>query len=354
MIRTMFSYGWVWVVACGSPTGRLEGTSEAPQTPWLKGQLHAHSNRSGDSQTAPADVAAWYRAHHFDFIVLTDHNVVGGLAAADTPAGLIVLPGIELTMNLMTCEPREGDHPCLLHVNALAVDAETGSVRAPGVDDDRERILTSELELARKLGGVPQLNHPNFHYSANAALIARLAAGRPLLVEIENQTSDSMNEGDANHPSTQVVWDQALALGATIYGTATDDSHHYDDAERVRARGEAAFTGDRGWVMVHASRDVASIRAALARGDFYATTGVTLEAIAIDERAVTVRSSGAATLRCITDGVVGVPVEGREIFCPRVPGTVRVTVSAGGRDAWVQPVRGVGSVSLRSDRAPRS
>ena len=331
----------VLAIGCGGNSGSPNAT-QPPEVPWLKGQLHAHSDRSGDSATPPAAVAAWYRAHGFDFLVLTDHNVVGGLAPSETPDGLIVLPGVELTTNLETCAPPERDHPCLLHVNALGVDLAAPRPRLPTGDPDRERVLAAELELARSLGGIPHLNHPNFHYSASAPLIAKLSAGGPLLVEIENQTSDSMNEGDADHPTTQVVWDRALALGATIYGTATDDAHHYDDAERVRAGGEPAYTGDRGWVMVHANRDAAAIRAALARGEFYASTGIVLDAIAIDDRALTVRSGAPATLRCITDGVAGAPEVGREIRCARTSGTVRVTVEADGRNAWVQPVRGIG------------
>ncbi|MBA3540606.1 MAG: CehA/McbA family metallohydrolase, partial [Deltaproteobacteria bacterium] len=296
----MRNAGWLMIMgACGAPSA--PATAPEPAVPWLKGQLHVHTNRSGDSETPPAEVAAWYRAHGFDFIVLTDHNVVGGLAPDEVPAGLLVLPGVELTTNLQTCDPPDGDHPCLLHVNALVVDPEAHGAGVPSAGDaNRERVYVAELALARRLGGIPHLNHPNFHFSASAALIAKLAGDAPLLVEIENQTTDSMNAGDASHPSTQVLWDQALALGATIYGTATDDAHHYADADRVRARGEPAYTGDRGWVMVHATPEAAAIRAALARGDFYASTGVTLESIAIDEGMVTVRAGRPLSLQCIT------------------------------------------------------
>ena len=43
---------------------------------YLKGQLHLHTNNSGDSATPPADVVRWYAARGYDFIVVTDHNRV--------------------------------------------------------------------------------------------------------------------------------------------------------------------------------------------------------------------------------------------------------------------------------------
>src|SRR5262245_39001299 len=81
--------------ACNSAT-RL------PAQVFQKGQLHVHSNRSGDSQTPPEAVARWYAARGYDFIVMTDHNVITSLAGT---ARLLVIPGVELTQNLETCEP---------------------------------------------------------------------------------------------------------------------------------------------------------------------------------------------------------------------------------------------------------
>ena len=83
------------------------------------------------------------------------------------------------------------------------------------------------------------------------------------LVEVANEAIDSNNPGDALHPSTEALWDAALGQGARVWGVATDDSHHYDDAAAVLARGEEAYVGDRGFVMVRAERSEAAIRAAI-------------------------------------------------------------------------------------------
>src|SRR3712207_809841 len=44
----------------------------ASASPWFRGNLHTHSNRS-DGVAAPEDVIAAYRAAGYDFVVLTDH-----------------------------------------------------------------------------------------------------------------------------------------------------------------------------------------------------------------------------------------------------------------------------------------
>jgi hypothetical protein len=313
---------------------------------YVKGQLHVHSSHSGDSDTAPDDVVRWYRARGYDFIVFTDHNVITEARSGD----MLVIPGVELTQNLRSCDPppAPGD-ACLLHVNALFVTAAAGAWAPPPSDGTRRAIYGNALDATRELGGIAQLNHPNFAWGADAALIATLVRDDGLrLFEVANQSSDVANEGDATHPSTEEIWDAVLTGGGTLYGTATDDAHHYDDADAVRAAGGVPDIGDQGWVMVHAPREAAAIRDALARGDFYATTGVTLSRI---ERTAAALEIEAATP---DDDVVDFTFTGRggKILATsrgrtaRFPldaargGYVRATVTdARGRVAWVQPVR---------------
>ena len=66
------------IAACDGRRAR-EPRVAVPSSPppsFLKGQLHAHTGSSGDSATPPAEVVRWYAAHGYDFVVLTDHNVV--------------------------------------------------------------------------------------------------------------------------------------------------------------------------------------------------------------------------------------------------------------------------------------
>jgi hypothetical protein len=326
----------------------------APPPPtFLKGQLHLHSNRSGDSQTPPADVVRWYAEHGFDFIIFTDHNRV----TVEAPRrGMLVIPGVELTQNLRDCTPPPPKGlACLLHVNALFV-----TPPAPGDPVDpadprwgpdggngRVAIYRRALTAAQRLGGLAQLNHPNFQYGADGPIIAALAREGLTLLEVGNMSWDSNdNPKDAGRPNTEALWDAALTSGATVWGTATDDAHNYYDAGAAAARGEQVFTGDRGFVMVRARKDPAAIRAALARGDFYASSGVLLSRVDVAGTDLVIevdpRSPGSHHFDFVgRGGKILARADGRRATFPLASvgdGYVRVDVSdAKGRRAWVQP-----------------
>ena len=132
-----------------------------------------------------------------------------------------------------------------------------------------------------------------------------------------------------------------------MFGTATDDAHHYFDAAAAGARGEPVFPGDLGFVMVRAAKQPAAIRDALARGDFYASTGVLLHAsIARRARGHRRRRAlpGPASLHLHRRGrAVLARRQGRSAsfrLSEARGGYVRAVVEdrRGGR-AWVQPIR---------------
>lgn len=322
-------------------------TQAAPPTlpsGFLKGQLHAHSSRSGDSETPPADVRRWYAAHRYDFVVLTDHNVVGALPTDD---GTLVLPGVELTMNPPFCDPPVRASACALHLNALFVDPRSeGRVELDGAAHAEKPIrrrdaYVAETARALALGGLPMLCHPNFAFSGPTVEDLLHLEKRGLrLVEIHNESWDSQNEGDDAHPSTEALWDGALARGARLYGTATDDAHHYADAADLRARGELPFDGDRGFVVVRAERNAQSIRAAIASGDFYASTGLLLTGIERRKDGITLTTAEPADFEVI--GRSGTRRERGTTLDARLRSAdgpyLRVRITQGTLRAWTQPV----------------
>ncbi|MEZ4448373.1 MAG: CehA/McbA family metallohydrolase [Nannocystaceae bacterium] len=337
----------VGLLACeGRPPPRPRAAA-GPRAPapiaetWLKGQLHMHTSGSGDSETPVAAAVAWYAGRGFDFVVITDHNVI-----TEPPAGapILALPGIELTQNLEACAPAPAPGlQCLLHVNALVVDpARVGGYRFPPPPSlARHDLYLRAIRAGEALGGVVMLNHPNFHLAADGELLSALAGEGLVLFELANEAIDSNNEGDAEHPSTEALWDLALRRGARLYGAATDDAHHYDDAAEVEARGELAFTGDRGFVFVRAAREPAAIRAALARGDFYASTGPRLRALERGDGAIAVELDAPATIEFIAGGEVVRRVEGSaaRMTLAEVAGPyLRARITAAGGTAWTQPI----------------
>src|ERR1051325_8912578 len=85
-------------------SGRIEAGVLRSRPParghWYKGNTHPHTlNSDGDS--SPDDVVKWYRGHGYQFLVLTDHNVLTSVEALNALHGLddkfLVIRGEEVT-----------------------------------------------------------------------------------------------------------------------------------------------------------------------------------------------------------------------------------------------------------------
>jgi hypothetical protein len=317
---------------------------------WLKGSTHVHARASGDSSEPPANVIDWYHQHGYDFIVLTDHNRVselatggdtrGEVALRDPHAGLIVLSGIELTHNPIGCLPvgdRSGN--CRIHVNLIGPTA-----RPVGRIEWAERHSHLRIDMYRAafaaqtaLGGLAQLNHPQWLWGMTPELLVELAHRGMALIEIANVAFSKWNAGDVGHPSTEALWDAALQRGATLWGTASDDAHDYE--------GHGKYPPGGGWVVVRARREPRAILDALAAGRFYASTGVVLARAEVegDELVIAVdpAAPGSYAIDFIENGKRVESIHGR-VARRRVPaaGYVRAIVTrSDGKRAWIQPAR---------------
>ena len=141
--------------------------------------------------------------------------------------------------------------------------------------------------------------------------------------------------------SYEEIWDGVLSAGVVVFGVATDDSHNYHDFTPEKSN------PGRGWVAVRAaelSRD--AIVDALAMGEFYASTGVTLSELETSADGVRVeiepQPDRLYSTRFVGKGgrllaeVAGLEAE----YMPAGDeGYVRtVVVSSGNTKAWTQPV----------------
>jgi hypothetical protein len=317
---------------------------------YLRGSTHVHAKPSGDSTTEIASVIAWYEQHGYDFIVLSDHNRVtevggdttGKVAVRAPESGLIVLAGVELTFNPSVCLPQDVDMKCRIHVNAIGVtkrpidkiewaDRET---------DQRLAMYARALTTTQDLGGIAQLNHPQWQWGMQADLLTELGRRGYLLVEIANRQFDNWNAGDLTHPSMEALWDAALTAGVDIWGVASDDAHDYEE------NGGGRYPAGGGWVMVRAARDPDAIKAALAAGHFYSSTGVTLSRAdhAGHELIVEVDASSAGdhAISFVSDGKLLDAVTARSARIEIPAGRyVRAVVRrlSDNAMAWTQPAR---------------
>jgi hypothetical protein len=333
-----------------APVALTAPDAAPPPLPWLKGTTHVHARPSGDSTTPIVDVIAYYEKHGYDFIALTDHNRVSevsgdttGKVAVHAPAtGLIVLAGIELTFNPNVCLPQEPLTRCRIHVNALGVtERPVGKLEwADRQTEYRSAMYARGLAEATRLGGLAQLNHPQWQWGMQADLLIELARSGYKLFELANAQFPNWNSGDALHPSLESLWDAALVAGVELWGVASDDAHQYQED------GGGRYPAGGGWVMVRSVRDPGAIKAALAAGQFYASNGVTLaRADAVhDELVIEVdpSSPGDHVISFIVNGAQSQAVNARSARAV-IPATgyIRavVTRTQDGARAWVQPAR---------------
>lgn len=336
------------------PPGRAAEAQAQDRVPghapgFLKGQTHVHSSGSYDAKTPPDRVLAFYAARGYDFVAITDHNRI---TIAAPPDGLLVVPGVELTQNAATCSPAPTrGFRCLFHTSALFVDPardrhKGGLIKLP-FHPERTTAYAAQLAVSAELGGIAVVNHPHFHFAANADMIVLLAQKGLRLLELSNAALDNQSPDGraAAERRNERLWDDVLSRGARIYGLATDDAHHFpgDGVTRV---GSALYSGDRGFIMVRAKKSIEAIREALLNGNFYATTGVMVRELTATREAVRIAIEPAPgqshTIRFVGRGgrVLSESSGSEASYAPRGDeGYVRAVVHAsGGEKAWIQPV----------------
>jgi hypothetical protein len=295
---------------------------------WYKGNTHTHTLES-DGDSSPEDVTRWYKDHGYQFLVLSDHNVLTKIDVLSrqfaAPEQFLLVPGEEVTDEFAK-KP--------LHINGLNVDRLVEPRHGTSIGDTLQR----NVDAIRDAHGVPHVNHPNFVWAIGADHLAALERYR--LLEIFNGHPQVNNLGGGDAPGMEAVWDRLLRAGKRVYGIAVDDAHYFK-----RPWDALAPKPGQGWVYVHAPRlEPAALMAALEAGDFYASTGVELADYQADAAAITVRvrRAGDARYRLTLIDATG-PVETVEGESARFGlngrrGYARVVVAdSNGLRAWTQP-----------------
>jgi len=296
---------------------------------WFKGNLHTHSVRS-DGDSAPGQVVQWYRDHEYDFLALTDHNVLAPTDALNAKYGadhqFLVIQGEEVTDSY-------GDQP--VHLNALGASEAVEPQHGASVVD----VMQRNVDAIRRAGGAPLINHPNFISPIGAEALRQVERGS--LFEVFNGHPLTNTFGSRGVPSMDEVWDRILSSGTLMYGVADDDAHTFKSSDpRVAGPG-------RGWVYVHAAHlEAHAILEALERGDFYASTGVELSNYQVTQAGMTVeiRPQPSRTYRVQFIGQKGRVLEEATSTCASYAFSesdeyVRVRIQdSTGAFAWTQPV----------------
>jgi predicted metal-dependent phosphoesterase TrpH len=317
---------WKLLLVAALTLAARSGAADPPNNSklhWYRGNTHTHSLWS-DGNDFPEMIADWYRTHGYQFLALSDHNVLSqgdrwithdeivnrghedALAkyrkrfgddwveqrgTPGTPSHEIRLKPLDQYRKLVEKpgqflmiqgeEISDAAEGIPIHMNATNIKEVLPPLGGKTVVEVIENNLRAAEQQASKTGTeiLVHLNHPNWHYAITAEDIAAVIGEH--FMEIYNGHPGVAHLGDEYHASVEQIYDVAntIRLGQLnappLYCVATDDSHHYDGKKTVRP--------GRGWIMVHAeSLEPEPLIRAIKAGDFYASSGVTLRNVHYD------------------------------------------------------------------------
>jgi hypothetical protein len=307
-------------------------TAAEPQ--WFKGNTHTHSLWS-DGDDFPEMITDWYVKNGYQFLCLSDHNILargdrwmaedtieakrktigrkvldkyrdrfgaGWVQTRTNPEGKSEVrlrtleefrPQFEKPGQFLLIESEEvsaGMQKVPVHINALNVAEviepikDLATVREV-VRANMQAIAEHALKHGRPV--MAHLNHPNFRWALTAEDLAHVVEDK--FFEVFNGHPIVYNDGhpDRAESSMERLWDVANTIrlaelkAAPLFGMGTDDSHDYHGGD---------VSPGRGWVMVRAEKlEPNAIVEAMQRGDFYASTGVTLNDVRFDKASKTLQ-----------------------------------------------------------------
>jgi hypothetical protein len=301
--------------------------TKAQTLKWYKGNTHTHSLWS-DGNDFPEMIMHWYKSHGYDFISLSDHNILAqGEKWVTIPAhpfrqqrfreylkqygedwvkyktdsaGLINVrlktlaeygplfqePNKFLIMEAEEISDQYQSKP--IHIGAINIKELVKPQGGNSVAEVMQRNLNEVYAQRERTGQsmFAHINHPNFQWAIKVEDMMQLKGER--FFEVYNGHPHVHNYGDSTTIGMEELWDKLLIHyikegRELVYGLATDDAHNF-----IEYNGGTSNPG-RGWIMVRAAQlNPASLIAAMEKGDFYSTTGVELQELEFKSGKLTV------------------------------------------------------------------
>lgn len=218
---------------------------------WLKGNLHSHTSNS-DGNLSPKDLVDLYRQGGYDFLAITDHNLVTRVSQKKSDSKPLLIPGAEL-------HPSNDQGGQVHHFLCLGLQEDI---------DAQAMSAQAVLDQVASQGGQVWLAHPHWSSVTISRDVLHLHGFSGL--EVFNATCLYSGRGLGT-----VSWDEWMGLEERLYpALAVDDCHHHSH------KGQDHFQG---WVMVRVQeRSPQAILAALRQGAFYASNGPEIHNIQLE------------------------------------------------------------------------
>ena len=299
---------------------------------WYKGNTHLHTYRS-DGSEFPELVMDWYKSHGYNFVCLSDHDILpyneiwkpvfenppwlmvsqklfdnylqkygkdrvqfvkdsSGTKVRVKPlqefknmfeerGKFLIVPAEEITAQYKGSPV----HLCAMNLTEVLKPL-TGNSKANVLQKNLDQFYALKARSAQPM--LIQINHPNYQASLGAKEMEGLTGAR--FFEVMNGHFLVNNYGDSLSISTEELWDKLsiryLRDGKPLlFGIGSEDSHDYHEF------GPAKANPGRAWIMVKAaSLPAADLVGAMEKGNFYATTGVTLKDVRFAKNELTIET----------------------------------------------------------------
>ena len=268
---------------------------------WYKGNLHVASVR-GVGKDLPSAIGAWYAAHGYAFLGISDMNTYTWASEYGSRA-----------------------YPAVPTVDATYPFAE---VLAVGIDHwQPANDLQAVVDWIAHDGGLPVLAAP--HSTARPQSATSVLSVHHLFgLEIYDARVAASDPAQGEATS---LWDRLLSAGDHVYGFAGDDVTDLHDPAIGRA-----------WIEVLApAHDLDSLLSSLRQGAFIASTGPHFTRLSVDATTVRAEAAPGSTLRFIGRGGQLLKTSSANIGSYQVSGNegyVRVeAIRDDGARAWSQP-----------------
>ena len=262
--------------------------------PFYKANLHCHTTLS-DGKMTPQEVKEYYLKNGYNIVAYTDHSTfawhkellsedflpIAGFEAAWTCLDPDVIP-----LKFKLC-----------HINFLA-SVPDNAVVIPESHAYDVGVINRYIRDMKKLGWVCTLNHPGWSLQTSEEINALTGLDGFEVYNHGSQVND-------NNGESQGYWARYLNNGSRAFAVATDDNHSGYDAQGRVGPGDNTLGGYICISMPKLTYD--NFIDAFKNGRFYASTGVEIKELYIDEDTDELVVSCSPVRQIIVKGVHTVP-----------------------------------------------